>query len=141
MKEQFIGTWILASWHNELDDGSKTYPFGPDASGYISYSADGFVFVHIMTANRTLYAYPDPFTGTLEEDSAAMKSQITYAGTYEFIGDKIVHHATISSFPNWVGSDQVRDYHIDGDTLELSASDAQFQDQNVTARLIWTRAV
>tara|TARA_R110002072_G_scaffold84907_1_gene192322 strand:+ start:108 stop:305 length:198 start_codon:yes stop_codon:yes gene_type:complete len=36
----------------------------------------------------------DPFGGSLEEDSAAMKSQITYAGTYEFFGDRIEHHVT-----------------------------------------------
>lgn len=140
MNNEIVGTWKLLSWHNSLNDGSKIYNFGPDATGYISYSSDGHVFVHIMAANRALYEGTDPFNGTSDEDAAAIKSHISYAGKYEFIDDKLVHHTKISSFPNWVGTDQVRDYEIDGDKLTLSASGARFKGHEVTATLVWQRA-
>lgn len=140
MERDIIGTWLLESWYNELPDGSKVHPLGEDVKGYISYSHDGYVFVHIMKANRQNYANGDPFTGSNDEDASAIKSQITYAGPYEFIDGKLYHHAKISSFPNWVDTDQIRDVKIDGNTLELSAVGAQFQGHIVTAKLIWARA-
>lgn len=137
MDSRILGTWNLVKWSNQLNDGTETYPFGEDAKGYIHYSEDGYLFVHIMMANRQNYSGTDPFKGTLDEDSAAIKSQISYAGTYEFIDGKIVHHVTVSSFPNWVGRDQVRDFKFIDEYLYLSAAGAQFQGQDVTATLIW----
>lgn len=139
MDARILGTWNLVKWSNQLDDGTKIHPFGEDPTGYIHYAEDGHVFVHIMMGNRENYGGTDPFKGTSDEDAAAIKSQISYAGTYKFINGKIVHHVTISSFPNWVGGDQVRDFDIIDGQLHLSATGAQFQGQNVTATLIWKR--
>ena len=69
-----------------------------------------------------------------------MKSHITYAGTYEYRGDDVVHHVTHSCCPNWVGSEQVRKIRFDGDRLELSAAGALFQGKPVTAYVLWERA-
>ncbi|WP_162651181.1 lipocalin-like domain-containing protein [Lentilitoribacter sp. Alg239-R112] len=137
MDTRILGTWNLVKWVNELDDGTEIFPFGEDAKGYIHYAKNGHLFVHIMMSNRANYIGSDPFSGSIDEDSAAIKSQITYAGTYEFVNSKLVHHVTMSSFPNWVGKDQVRDFAFDGEHLHLSAAGAQFQGQNVTAKLIW----
>ncbi len=140
LQNPLIGTWQLTSWFNELEDGSKIYPLGSNASGYISYSADGFVFVHMNAADRDLYAVNDPFGGSSSEDSAAIKSQISYAGPYEYRREQVIHRVTASSCPNWVGSEQVRNVRLDGDTLELSAAGAVFQGKTVTARVLWQRA-
>lgn len=135
-----IGTWQLIAWHNTQEDGTKTYPLGPDASGYISYSPDGFVFVHLMAANRMRYALDDPFSGTAAEDSTAIKSQITYAGPFDFKGDYVVHNVTQSSCPNWVGTQQRREVRFEQEKLILSAAGAKFQGQEVTAEVHWKRA-
>ena len=135
-----VGTWQLIHWYNVSDDGKNTYPLGEEATGYISYSADGFVFVHLMAANRLLYAVNDPFGGTPEEDTAAVKSHISYAGPYEYRGDVVTHKVTHASCPNWVGTEQVRQVRFDGDRLELSAAVAIFQGQAVTAYVLWERA-
>lgn len=135
-----IGTWRLVRWYNVTEDGEKTYPLGEDATGYISYSADGFVFVHLTAANRVPYTVNDPFGGSPEEDAAAVKSHISYAGPYEYRGDDVVHHVTHASCPNWVGSEQVRRVRFEGDRLELSAEGARFQGRDVTAYVLWERA-
>ncbi|MEP3279952.1 MAG: lipocalin-like domain-containing protein [Stappiaceae bacterium] len=135
-----VGTWQMLDWFNVDETGQKHYPLGEDATGYISYSVDGFVFVHLMAKDRALYALNDPFGGTAEEDSAAIKSQITYAGPYTYKGGEVVHHVTHSSCPNWVGSKQVRQIRFEGDQLELSAGGALFQGKAVTAYVIWKRA-
>lgn len=137
---QLLGTWKLIRWYNLSQDGTEIYPLGNDASGYISYSRDGFVFVHLMAANRAPYALNDPFGGTLEEDAAAVKSHISYAGLYECAGDEVVHRVTHASCPNWVGSEQIRRVRFEGDRLELSAAGARFQGRLVTAYVLWERA-
>jgi hypothetical protein len=138
---QLIGTWVLQSWYNEAADGTRRYPLGRDAVGYISYAADGFVFVHIMAADRAAFAAQDPFGGTEAEDVAAMKSHLTYAGRYQDLGDRAVHSVTTSSCPNWVGSEQVRYVTLTGDRLQLRALRTVMQGERITAYWNWTRAV
>ncbi len=138
--KSLIGTWSLVAWYNETPDGERFYPLGEDATGYISYTADGFVFVQMTANHRAHYAKNDPFGGTPDEDSAAMKSQITYSGEFEYRGDVVVHHVTHASCPNWVGSDQFRYVEFVGDSLRLSATGAVFQGKEVTAYVDWKRA-
>lgn len=134
------GTWALVAWYNLTRDSKRIYPLGERATGYISYSHDGFVFVHLSAADRLPYAVNDPFGGTAEEDAAAIKSQITYAGPYEFHGDHVIHRVTQSSCPNWVGTEQRRMVELRGDRLRLSAPGALFQGEDVTAIVDWRRA-
>lgn len=135
-----LGTWSMLSWYNETNDGRRLYPLGEDATGYISYSQDGFVFVHMMAGNRTPFTVNDPFGGTRKEDSSAFKSQITYAGRYEYHGDHVIHRVTQASCPNWIGTAQVRQIEIDDNRLRLSAGGAIFQGLEVTAYVDWQRA-
>ena len=136
-----IGTWSLVAWYNEREDKTRVYPLGEDATGYISYSPDGFVFVHLAASERQSFAENDPFTGTDSENTAAMKSHITYAGRFTDRGDHVVHHVTQCSLPNWVGSEQKRHKTFNGAHLILSAAGASFQGQSVTAFVEWKRAL
>ncbi|MEP3298089.1 MAG: lipocalin-like domain-containing protein [Pseudoruegeria sp.] len=135
-----VGTWSLLTWFNETSEGHRIYPLGKEAEGFISYTSDGFVFVQMVAKNRTLYTVNDPFGGTLEEDSAAIKSQISYSGSYEDKGDHVIHRVKAASCPNWIGTEQIRQVTFDGDSLSLSAVGTRFQGQNVNAYLDWTRA-
>ncbi|MET4806442.1 lipocalin-like domain-containing protein [Limibacillus sp. MBR-115] len=53
IKEKLLGIWQLIGWYNLREGGSKGYPLAEGASGYISYSPDDFVFVHLSAAGRT----------------------------------------------------------------------------------------
>ena len=139
IKDNLLGTWELVAWYNQCSDGTKLYPLGPDASGYINYSPDGYVFVHLAAARRALYSVNDPFGGSAEEDTAAMKSLISYAGTYECLSDRVIHHVTQASCPNWVGTEQVRFLRFEEGCLELQAAGALFQGEVVTAHVHWKR--
>lgn len=141
MRNDLIGTWTLARWYNRTSAGDDIYPLGPDATGYICYSPDGHVFVHLAANGRAPFAVNDPFAATMAEDSAAMKSHITYAGSYEVEGTDVLHHVSQSCCPNWVGTVQRRAVRFeDADTLILSAGGARFQGHDVTAFVHWTRA-
>lgn len=132
-----VGTWKLLAWYNESKDGQRTYPFSEDATGYISYTDNGFVFVHLTAPGRKPYASNDPMGGSLEEDSAAMKSQITYAGTYDFYGNRVAHHVQHASCPNWVGITLKRDAKFVDDRLYLTAPGTFLNGEEVTACLEW----
>jgi hypothetical protein len=136
-----IGTWSLLGWYNETEYGRKLYPLGEDATGYISYSQDGFVFVHMMAGSRATFTVNDPFGGTAQEDSDAFKSHITYAGQYSYQGTHVIHRVTQASCPNWIGTEQVRQIEFFDRRLRLSAADAMFQGQKVTAYVDWQRAI
>ena len=48
-----VGTWRLVSWENRsVEDDEVSYPLGKDATGYIMYNQDGYMFVAIMGHNR-----------------------------------------------------------------------------------------
>lgn len=141
MADDLQGTWQLNSWYNLTEAGEKFFPLGPDATGYISYAADGHVFVHIAAAKRQQFAVNDLFGGTEAENTVAMESHVTYAGRFTRDGSDVLHHVKQASIPNWIGTVQRRNvaFHPDG-TLGLSAHGALIQGQVISAFLDWTRA-
>lgn len=140
MISTILGTWRLLSWYNELEDGTRIYPLGEDASGFISYSHDGYVFVQMRTANRTLYSVNYPFGGSAEEDTSAIKSQISYSGSFFERDNQVVHVVEAATCPNWVGTEQIRNVEFEGSSLLLSAKGAKFQGQMVAAYVLWQKA-
>jgi hypothetical protein len=134
-----VGTWRLLSWRNEASDGTVTRPMGEDAVGFLVYSGDGHVAAHLAKRDRPPFAHPDMVRGTAAENSAAMTTHISYVGTYAFDGTTVVHHAILSSFPNWSGTDQVRRATFAGGTLLLSGEPMSFEGRTVVAHALWER--
>ena len=140
----FLGTWRLISWENRDAGGQLGYPLGPDALGYITYSADGYIFAQIMAAGRATLATQNPFGGADAEAAAAARSHMSYCGKYEVRtggeNDEVVHRVAISDFPNWVGGEQLRFYKFEGEKLILSAPPFQTKKGEITTFLIWERS-
>lgn len=136
-----VGTYALVSWENRYESGMITYPLGADAKGFISYSEDGFVFVHIMADKRKRHASGDLFGGEISEIRDSAATHISYCGTYEIIGNEVIHHVTVSSFPNWVSSEQRRNWEFRNGQLLLSAQGLQVGNEKVEAFLIWQRSM
>ena len=134
-----IGTWRLVSWVHESPDGDITYPFGPDATGSITYTHQGYMSVTIMRAGREPFSSPDLLAGSPEEKIAAAESYIGYCGTYELGEGSVVHRVTHSFFPNWVGTEQERFMHLEGARLTLSTAPRLFGGKLRVARLTWER--
>ena len=112
-----VGTWRLKSHVVTTSTGQKSTPYGDHPSGYLNYSADGRMQV-IGTANgRTV---PHDAAPTDEEQAALHKTMFAYAGTYSVEAGKVTHHVDISWNEVWNGTDQVRFYEINGNTLALS---------------------
>ncbi len=135
-----IGTWRLLSWENRsLVDEQVSYPLGKDATGYIMYNEDGYMFVAIMGPNRPKFAAEDLLSGTPEEEAQAEETYVSYCGRYEVRGETVVHHVELSLFPNWVGVDQERLVELQGNRLTLSTPPIMLAGKQQTAHLIWER--
>ena len=134
-----VGTWRLISWENRTLDGEVSHPLGEDASGYIAYNEDGYVFVAIMGPARRPFVAGGLLSGSTAEKAGAAETYVSYCGRYEFHGATVVHHVELSLFPNWVGVAQERLVKISGDRLTLSTRPLLLQGRKQTAHLIWER--
>ena len=139
MPPSVVGTWRLLRWETRSADGHVTYPLGPDAVGYLSYTPDGHVFVAMMRAERPRYATSDLLGGTPAERAEAAAGYVTYCGRYRLAGGRAVHHLELSLFPNWVGSDQERLVEVAGDRLTIRTAPLAIGGAT-TSRLVWERA-
>jgi len=138
MKEKnLVGTYKLLSWENRHESGEISYPLGADAQGFLHYSHDGYMFVHIMAANRKTVSGGDLFGGETSEVADGANSHISYCGTYRIEGDEVIHTVHISSFPNWVSTEQRRRFAFKNGNLLLSTEGLRIGNESVGAYLIW----
>jgi len=121
-KEKFIGSWELKEWTAELIDESVVYPFGEDVIGRITYDSNGMMAVQIMKNKRNQFLSEDPLQAQPDEVVAAYNVFIAYCGNYEINHNtnQVVHQIEISSFPNWIGQNQIRNFEFIGNELTLS---------------------
>ena len=87
----FIGTWKLISLVFQDADGAISHPYGLNPPGYIFYTADGYVSVAFMCADRPPYQSQD-LSGTQEEKLLAVDTFFAYCGKYEVQKNEVVHH-------------------------------------------------
>ena len=120
--QEFVGSWELKEWTMESTEGRVTFPFGEDAIGQITYESNGNMSVQIMKINRPQFLSEDPLQGRPEEIIVAFNGFIAYCGNYEvkLNKDQVVHQIKISSFPNWVVQNQIRNFEFNEDKLTLS---------------------
>jgi hypothetical protein len=135
-----VGTWRLVAFEFRSEDGQVSYPFGPDALGYLIYTPDGYMSVSLMTADRPRFATMDTRLATRAEKAAAEDTYVAYCGRYTLQGDMVVHHLELSLLPNLVGTDQVRHYRLQADQLTISTPPLLQAGRLQTSHLIWRRA-
>lgn len=111
-----LGTWQLKSFVREVAGTGERYnQLGVHPDGYISYSSDGRMLVFFVTADQ-----PRPRNEPTDEERIELhKSMLAYGGTYDLSPGKVVHHIDIEWDGKRLGTDQVRFYAIEGDTLSL----------------------
>ena len=120
--EKFVGSWELKKWTAESIDKSIVFPFGEDAIGRITYDNNGNMAVQVMKNNRSKFLSEDPLQAHPDEVVVANNGFIAYCGNYEvnLNANQVVHQIKISSFPNWVGQNQIRNFEFNEDELTLS---------------------
>jgi lipocalin-like protein len=111
-----LGTWQLKSFVRVVAGTGERYnQFGNHPDGYISYAPDGRMLVFLVSGDQ-----PRPRNEPSDEERIKLhKSMLAYGGTYSVSPGKVVHHIDIEWDGRRLGTDQVRFYTIEGDTLSL----------------------
>ena len=108
-----VGTWKLVSFVNEFQDGSESRAaYGNRPTGYIIFTADGRMMSVVEAEGRKP---PD----NDEQRASAFRTIIAYTGMYRLDGDKFTTKVDVSWNPAWVGTEQVRDYRLQGNQLTV----------------------
>jgi hypothetical protein len=136
-----LGTWRLISFEARDSKGQLQYPLGQDVSGLLVYDAAGNMSAHVMRNERPLFAANDPECGTDAEVRAAFEGHGSYFGTYtiDLARQTVTHHVRGASYPNWIGSDQLRHFKFDGSRLLLSTPPLVSGGQSLEYVAIWER--
>jgi hypothetical protein len=135
-----VGTWNLVSYTIMNEEGIKiAEPFGPSPRGLLIYTENGFMSGQLMSASRPLWSSDLPRKASTEEKALAFDTYLSYCGTYEQHGNRVIHHVMTSLIPNWVGTDQIRLMQLDGNLLTLSVPPIPGKGKMRTVQLIWSR--
>ena len=115
-----IGTFRLIAAEHVDEHGAIGEPFGPDPIGYMTYTAEGYMFVVLSRGDRAQFAAGDILGGTVEERAAAFGDASAFVGRFRTEGNVVTYDLVAATYPNWVGTTQVRTFEFDGDRLVLT---------------------
>ena len=134
-----VGTWKLKSYVREVAATGERYnERGEHPNGYLGYSADGRMYAIITWDGR---AKPRDLVPTNDERIELHRTLVSYAGTYTMDADKVIHHVDISWNETWTGTDQVRFYKLEGNTLTITSAPARSPADGREGRsiLVWEK--
>jgi hypothetical protein len=134
-----IGAWRLVAMENRYADGRVRHPYGPEAAGYILYTAEGWMSATIMGGGRAPFGVEFGRGDGVSEKAAAFEGYLSYAGRYTFQGDRVVHHVEAALIPDWVGTDLVRLAEFRDDLLILSTEPSTRGETTRTTVITWQR--
>ena len=136
-----VGTWRLVSYEARASSGEIRYPLGQHLIGQLFYDQQGNMSAHVMRVDRATFISDDSGSGSDAEVRAAFEGHTSYFGTYTIDSSArtVTHHVHGSSYPNWIGHDQIRSYRIDGSHLVLSTPSILFRGESLEYILTWER--
>ncbi len=138
--DKLVGTWNLVSASSTTSSGEPSEPpYGPNPSGFLTYTGDGRVSALISYAGRKPLSFGAETPALQAERAEAFKTFLAYAGRYTLAGDKVNHHIEISSIQNFVGKDLVRSVNFQGDQIILTTPPAPVNGKIQIIKLIWQR--
>lgn len=141
MRNSILGVWKLRSFHmKNVETEERSEPFGPEPRGTLILHPDGRMAALLTPGERG--------TPATEPDRAAASQKIVaYSGRYRLEPpDRLVTSVDVACFEDWVGTDQVRTYALDGDRLDIFTPQGRMPRQGgdevtVVGILSWTREV
>ncbi|RMZ87375.1 hypothetical protein DV736_g5398, partial [Chaetothyriales sp. CBS 134916] len=114
LRDQLIGAWQLMEYCAYLpsNESDKRYPQGPDATGILVYTPDGYMSAQLQTPGQQPF---DVFKAADEDWAASGKNYLAYTGRF-FLDEKgddkgrpvLLHEMFVSSLPHLRGQIQRR---------------------------------
>ncbi len=141
-KSEIVGAWKLVKYTTVVDKTQQIiYPFGENPIGYLVYTPEGLVSVHIMPANRKMS------DSKIQEKLEAAENYGGYVGKYKILDNIVVHYPEVCNFLSYVQVAQQREFKIDKDELFLEYRHPldeytllQGQELLAHSKVLWKRA-
>ena len=135
------GSWVMVSAYEIHADGTRTTNYGEHPDGLFMVDADGRYSMQIFKVGRPAFASGDKARGTPDEYRAALMGISTHIGkvTIDPAHQQLIFDVEASSFPNWEGKRQVRDYTYKDGVLSYAVP-ASASGSGTTAYSVWRRA-
>jgi hypothetical protein len=112
------GTWTLVAADKVLPDGRTTRDYGEHPKGRLVVDATGRYSLQIFKSERLEFASDSKADGSVDEFKSAAMGSSTHYGTLTIDAPGVlVFSIEGSSFPNWEGTIQRRQYTLDGAEL------------------------
>src|SRR5664279_5555803 len=136
------GTWVMTSAYEILADGTRTTNYGEHPNGLLMVDKQGRYSLQIFRVNRPKFASGDKTRGAPDEYREAVLGSSTHTGRVEMdaLKHKLIFNIDAASYPNWEGTQQVRDYTFKDGTLAYSVP-ASASGNGTIACSIWKRAI
>jgi hypothetical protein len=141
--DRFVGTWHLISTEFRAEDGSPAQsPYGTEPQGLLMYDALGNMAAQLAQGQRKPFRTADRKAGSDIETREAFESYQAYYGRYRIDADKqfVIHTVTQALLPNWVGTEQLRQFTFANKNLILRTPPMMIGGRAVTGELVWERA-
>src|SRR5690348_15809885 len=118
-------------------DGEKdAVPYGANASGMLTYAADGRVSALISYGGRKPL-----LPGASAQDKAqTFDTFIAYAGGYTLEAERVIHHVEVASIQNYANRDLVRNIRFEHDRIVLITPSTPINGKVQTVELVWQRS-
>ncbi len=112
---RIVGNWKLVSvLYEDAQTKERTPVLGAKPRGYQIATASGR-WLALVTAEGRKIPTND------EERALALRSMISYTGDYRLEDGKVITKVEAAWNESWVGTEQVRAYRFEGDTLYLES--------------------
>ena len=135
------GTWVMTAAYEILADGTRTTNYGEHPNGLLMADASGRYSLQIFRPDRAKFASGVKARGTADEYRDAVMGSSTHTGRIhvDSVRGKLTFDIETASYPNWEGTQQVRDYVFENGTLTYSVP-ASASGNGTIAYSIWQRA-
>lgn len=131
---RLVGSWSLVAYQLAYEGEPPRDVFGGRPTGRIILTADGRMAAVLAAEGRR------PASNDAER-AALMRATIAYTSRYRLEGSRFVTLVDAAWNKAWEGTEQARDFRLDGDRLFIEArgTDTARQGAPWVARLIWER--
>jgi Lipocalin-like domain/Domain of unknown function (DUF4440) len=142
-RNRLIGTWRVVSGGTFLRDGSfEPFPeYGAHPIGYLIYDPSGRMCVSLSNPDHPHWANSEKPTDA--ERLRSYDAFFAYCGSYE-VREKegrVIHRPQMGSWPHYIGTDQSRNFHLEGDRLTLSDEETPPGGERRRYQIIWERVI
>lgn len=113
------GTWTLVAADKILASGERVRDYGEAPKGRLVVDAQGRYSLQIFKSERARFASDSKADASADEFRSAVLGSSTHYGTVAVDAERgvLTFRIEASSFPNWEGTEQRREYTLEGAVL------------------------